>query len=143
MAPFREAFGRTRTQRFLPPLESPDESLTRLHLESASLLLRTQVAVDDPGTDIQVHAPRRQLAISPYQSRLKHVLFTSGEVRDVITDWSPRSAHGPDSISPIINKRPLFRSAGLRNVHLERGAKTRLFLSLLETQSHCVHAKTK
>ncbi|KAL3243036.1 hypothetical protein MRX96_020713 [Rhipicephalus microplus] len=83
-APFREAFGRTKSRKFLPPLESPDGTLTSSHLESAALLLRTQVAVDDPDVDLPVHVAIRKLAAAPYQSRLKDVPFTDGEVKEVI-----------------------------------------------------------
>ncbi|KAH6941177.1 hypothetical protein HPB50_014596 [Hyalomma asiaticum] len=47
----REAFGRTRTELVLPPLVCADGSRTATHLESATLLLRTQVAVDDPAEE--------------------------------------------------------------------------------------------
>ncbi|KAH6924170.1 hypothetical protein HPB50_013248 [Hyalomma asiaticum] len=56
---FREAFGRTRPPRLLPPLERPDGTYTTTHLESAALLLRSQIAVDDARKDLPEHAAEK------------------------------------------------------------------------------------
>ncbi|KAH7986113.1 hypothetical protein HPB51_026711 [Rhipicephalus microplus] len=112
-AHFREAFGRTKSRKFLPPLEGPDGTLTSSHFESAALLLRTHVAVDDPDVDLPVHIATRELAAASYQSGLQDVPFTDGEVKEVIGKVSPNSAPGPDGITPSIVKglyelRPKF-----------------------------------
>ncbi|XP_075726239.1 uncharacterized protein LOC142767879 [Rhipicephalus microplus] len=56
---YREAFGRNRPPRFLPPLKRADSSMTATHLESAALLLETHIAVDDPSKDLPEHAEAR------------------------------------------------------------------------------------
>ncbi|KAL3243061.1 hypothetical protein MRX96_020736 [Rhipicephalus microplus] len=99
-----KSFGRTKSHKFLPPLEGPKGTLTSLHLESAAPLLRTQEAVDDPDTDLPAHVALRDLAAATYQSRLRDVPFTEGEVEEVIGKLSPRSAPGPDGITHGIVK---------------------------------------
>ncbi|KAH7963923.1 hypothetical protein HPB52_023796 [Rhipicephalus sanguineus] len=102
--PFREAFGRTRSFKLLPPLEKEDGAFTETHLESASLLLRTQIAIDDSSKDLLEHVHVRAMAASPYTTAATDVPFTKGEVRQVIARISPRSAPGPDDISPTVVK---------------------------------------
>ncbi|KAH7963880.1 hypothetical protein HPB52_023753 [Rhipicephalus sanguineus] len=102
--PFKEAFGRLRQFRCLPSLIAPDGTLTSTHLESASLLLHTQIAVDDPTTDEAIHASTRVLAAEPSISRYQDVPFTYSEVVDVLRNTPKKSAPGPDHISPVIMK---------------------------------------
>ncbi|KAH7963907.1 hypothetical protein HPB52_023780 [Rhipicephalus sanguineus] len=102
--PFKEAFGRLRQFRCLPSLIAPDGTLTSTHLESASLLLHTQIAVDDPTTDEAIHASTRVLAAEPYISRYQDVPFNYSEVVDVLRNTPDKSAPGPDHISPVIMK---------------------------------------
>ncbi|KAH7963910.1 hypothetical protein HPB52_023783 [Rhipicephalus sanguineus] len=102
--PLKEAFGRLRQFRCLPSLIAPDGTLTSTHLESASLLLHTQIAVDDPTTDEAMHASTRALAAEPYISRYQDVTFTYSEVVDVLRNTPNKSAPGPDHISPVIMK---------------------------------------
>ncbi|KAH7963605.1 hypothetical protein HPB52_022254 [Rhipicephalus sanguineus] len=83
---------------------SEDGTLTSTHLESASLLLHTQIAVDDPMTDEAIHASTRALVAEPYISRYQDVPFTYSEVVDVLRNTPNRSAPGPDHISPVIMK---------------------------------------
>ncbi|KAH7963888.1 hypothetical protein HPB52_023761 [Rhipicephalus sanguineus] len=107
-ASFREAFGKVQTSRCLPPLERPDGSMTETHLESAALLLRTQVAIDDPTTDTPHHAAIRRLAADTYDHSVNDIPFSEVEVRDVVVAMPPRSAPGPDGITPLLMKG-LFR----------------------------------
>ncbi|KAH7962652.1 hypothetical protein HPB52_017319 [Rhipicephalus sanguineus] len=106
--PFKEAFGRLHQFRCLPSLIALDGTQTSTHLESAALLLRTQIAVDDPSTDETSHAYTRALAAAPYTSEYEDVPFTYTEVVDVLRNTPNKSASGPDLISPIILKA-LFR----------------------------------
>ncbi|KAH7963864.1 hypothetical protein HPB52_023737 [Rhipicephalus sanguineus] len=87
---------------------APDGTQTSTHLESAALLLRTQIAVDDPATDETSHALTRALAAAPYTSAYEDVPFTYTEVVDVLRNTPNKSAAGPDLISPVIMKA-LFR----------------------------------
>ncbi|KAH7963915.1 hypothetical protein HPB52_023788 [Rhipicephalus sanguineus] len=105
---YREAFGKTRPPRLLPPLEREDGTLTSTHLESAALLLRTQIAVDSTATDPLSHTVIRQLASAPYDSSAQDVPFTENEVSDVIAHMPPSSSPGPDFITPLLMKG-LFR----------------------------------
>ncbi|KAH7963866.1 hypothetical protein HPB52_023739 [Rhipicephalus sanguineus] len=102
--PFKEAFGRLRQFRCLPSLLGSDGTVTSTHLESAALLLRTQIAVDDPTTDDAVHIPTRALASLPYATFAQDVPFTYSEVVDVLRNTPNKSAPGPDNISPVIMK---------------------------------------
>ncbi|KAH7963872.1 hypothetical protein HPB52_023745 [Rhipicephalus sanguineus] len=102
--PFKEAFGRLRQFRCLPSLIAPAGTLTSTHLESASLLLHMQIAVDDPTTDEAIHASTRALVAEPYHSRYQDVIFTYSEVVDVLRNTPDKSAPGPDHISPAIMK---------------------------------------
>ncbi|KAH6920898.1 hypothetical protein HPB50_028115 [Hyalomma asiaticum] len=97
---FREAFGRTRPPRLLPPLERPDGTFTTTHLESAALLLRSQIAVDDARDDLPEHATVRGLAEEPYGPDNDDVPFTAAEVRAVLARTPSRSSPGPDEITP-------------------------------------------
>ncbi|KAH7968811.1 hypothetical protein HPB52_011471 [Rhipicephalus sanguineus] len=106
--PFKEAFGRLHQFRCLPSLIAPDGTQTSTHLESAALLLRTQIAVDDPATDETSHALTRALAAAPYTSAYEDVPFTYTEVVNVLRNTPNKSAAGPDLISPVIMKA-LFR----------------------------------
>ncbi|KAH7963891.1 hypothetical protein HPB52_023764 [Rhipicephalus sanguineus] len=101
--PFKEAFGRLRQFRCLPSLVGSDGTVTSTHLESAALLLRTQIVVDDPTTDDAVHLPTRALASAPYDTFGHDVPFTYSEVVDVLCSTPNKSAPGPD-ISPVIMK---------------------------------------
>ncbi|KAH7963917.1 hypothetical protein HPB52_023790 [Rhipicephalus sanguineus] len=105
---YREAFGKTRPPRLLPPQEREDGTLTSTHLESAALLLRTQIAVDSSATDLPSHTVIRRLANAPYDSSAQDVPFTEQEVADVIAHMPPRSSPGPDSGTPLL-MRGLFR----------------------------------
>lgn len=67
-----------RVPKFLPPLEGPDGLVTSAHLESTTLLLRMQVAVDYSSTDFPALAPVRPLAASPYQSQLEDISSLRG-----------------------------------------------------------------
>ncbi|KAH7962429.1 hypothetical protein HPB52_016030 [Rhipicephalus sanguineus] len=107
-ARFKEAFGRLHQFRCLPTLIAPDGTQTSTHLESAALLLRTQIAVDDPATDETSHASTRALAAAPYTFEYEDVPFTYTEAVDVLRNTPNKSASGPDLISPIILKA-LFR----------------------------------
>ncbi|KAH7963908.1 hypothetical protein HPB52_023781 [Rhipicephalus sanguineus] len=89
--PFKEAFGRLRQFRCLPYLVGSDGTVTSTHLESAALLLRTQIAVDDPTTD-------------DADTMDQDVPFTYSEVVDVLRSTPNKSAPGPDNISPVIMK---------------------------------------
>ncbi|KAH6936114.1 hypothetical protein HPB50_013429 [Hyalomma asiaticum] len=101
--PYREAFGRTRTELVLPPLLRADGSRTASHLESAALLLRTQVAVDDPATDDEDHRLVREGASLPYTAAIADVPFTLLELRSVTKQIRERSAPGPDGITlPVL-----------------------------------------
>lgn len=104
---FREAFGRTRPPRLLPPLERPDGTYTTTHLESAALLLRSQIAVDDAREDLPEHAAVRSLAEEPYGPDNDDVPFTEAEVRAVLAGMPSRSSPGPDEITPRL-MRGLF-----------------------------------
>ncbi|KAH6920327.1 hypothetical protein HPB50_028685 [Hyalomma asiaticum] len=104
---FREAFGRTRPPRLLPPLERPDGTYTTTHLESAALLLRSQIAVDDARKDLPEHAAVRSLAEEPYGPDNDDVPFTEAEVRAVLARMPSRSSPGPDEITPRL-MRGLF-----------------------------------
>ncbi|KAH7963884.1 hypothetical protein HPB52_023757 [Rhipicephalus sanguineus] len=86
-----------------------DGTLTSTHLESAALLLETQIAVDSPVSDKSCHAATRQLATAPYDSPTQDVPFTETEVADVLNHMSTRSSPGPDSITPLL-MRGLFRA---------------------------------
>ncbi|KAH7963846.1 hypothetical protein HPB52_023719 [Rhipicephalus sanguineus] len=105
---YREAFGKTRSPRYLPPLERADGTLTSTHLESAALLLETQIAVDSPVSDKSCHAATRKLVTAPCDSPVQDVPFTETEVADVLNHMPPRSSPGPDSITPSL-MRGLFR----------------------------------
>ncbi|KAH7962823.1 hypothetical protein HPB52_018082 [Rhipicephalus sanguineus] len=95
--PYNQAFGKVRADQVLPPLVRPDGSYTATHLESASLLLQTQIAVDDRTTGAPPHR-----AIRPYTSacRITHGFRTSHSHARSLT----RSAPGPDDLSPPIVK---------------------------------------
>ncbi|KAH6942598.1 hypothetical protein HPB50_008255 [Hyalomma asiaticum] len=81
---FREAFGRTRRPRLLPPLERPDGTFTTTpHLESAALLLRSQIAVDEAREDLPEHAAVRSLAEEPYGPDNDDVPFTEAEAPSI------------------------------------------------------------
>ncbi|KAH7963853.1 hypothetical protein HPB52_023726 [Rhipicephalus sanguineus] len=103
-APFKAAFGRLHHYRCLPSLLAPDGTCTTTHLESAALLLRTQIAVDDPATDAQEHTVTRALATLPYTTPLQDVPFSHEEVVDVLRRTPNNSAPGPDNITPLIMK---------------------------------------
>ncbi|KAH6941173.1 hypothetical protein HPB50_014592 [Hyalomma asiaticum] len=53
--------------------------MTATHLESAALLLETQIAVDDPSNDLPEHAEARQMAARPYDFADVGVPFTEPE----------------------------------------------------------------
>ncbi|KAH6941181.1 hypothetical protein HPB50_014600 [Hyalomma asiaticum] len=78
---FREAFGRTRPPRLLPPLERPDGTFTSTHLESAALLPRSQIAVDNAEGDLPEHAAVRNLVEEPYAPGSEDVHFTEARGR--------------------------------------------------------------
>ncbi|KAH7963898.1 hypothetical protein HPB52_023771 [Rhipicephalus sanguineus] len=99
-----EAFGGLRQFRCLPSLLGSDGTVTSTHLESAALLLRTQIAVDDPTTDDAVHIPTRALPSAPYATFGQDVPITYSEVVDVLRITHNKSAPGPDNISPVIMK---------------------------------------
>ncbi|KAH7985239.1 hypothetical protein HPB52_024231 [Rhipicephalus sanguineus] len=80
-APFKAAFGRLHQYRCLPSLLAPDGTCTTTHLESAALLLRPQIAVDDPAADAQGHTVTRALATSFYTTPLQDVLSRGGRRR--------------------------------------------------------------
>ncbi|KAH7963890.1 hypothetical protein HPB52_023763 [Rhipicephalus sanguineus] len=101
---YREAFGRTRPPRFLPPLKRKDGSITMTHLESAALLLETQIAVDDPRSDSTEHIAIRRMAEDPYYSDAIDAPFTETEVSEVVAAMPPTSSPGPDAITPLIVK---------------------------------------
>ncbi|KAH7963847.1 hypothetical protein HPB52_023720 [Rhipicephalus sanguineus] len=79
------------------------------NVQSAALLLETQIAVDSPSSDKSCHAVTRELATAPYASSVQDVPFTETEVADVLDRMSPRSSPGPDSITPLL-MRGLFRA---------------------------------
>ncbi|KAH6941179.1 hypothetical protein HPB50_014598 [Hyalomma asiaticum] len=87
--PYREAFGRTRTELVLPPLVRVDGSRTATHLESAALLLRTEVAVDDPATDEEAHWSVRESARAPYRTKSRDARFSALELQSVIKQMRP------------------------------------------------------
>ncbi|KAH8036488.1 hypothetical protein HPB51_000684 [Rhipicephalus microplus] len=78
--------------------------MTATQLESAALLLETQIAVDDPSKDLPEHAEARQMAARPYDFNEVDVPFTEAEVREVIGAMPPRSSPGPDAITPLLVK---------------------------------------
>ncbi|KAH7963868.1 hypothetical protein HPB52_023741 [Rhipicephalus sanguineus] len=95
--------------RFLPPLKRKDGSMTTTHLESAALLLETQIAVDDPRSDASEHIAIRRMADDPYYSAVVDAPFTETEVSDVVAAMPPRSSPGPDALTPLMVKG-LFRT---------------------------------
>ncbi|KAH7963900.1 hypothetical protein HPB52_023773 [Rhipicephalus sanguineus] len=102
--PFKEAFGRLRQSRCIPALVGSDGTVTSTHLESAALLLRTQITVDDHTTDEQMHLLTRSLASAPYVTISQDIPFTYSEVVDVLRNTPNKSAAGPDNITPVIMK---------------------------------------
>ncbi|KAH6941492.1 hypothetical protein HPB50_019024 [Hyalomma asiaticum] len=100
---YREAVGRNRPPRFLPPLNGGrfDDRDTP----------RTQIAVDDPSNDLPEHAEARQMTARP----------TTPPTR-MFRDWGDATAFvaGPDAITPILVKG-LFKY----------NASARIFPSLL------------
>ncbi|KAH7963851.1 hypothetical protein HPB52_023724 [Rhipicephalus sanguineus] len=102
-APYNQAFGKVRVDQMLPPLVRPDGSRTTTHLESAALLLQTQVAVDDPATDGPDHRAVRAYVSAPYVTRDQDVPFTHAELSAVVRQMRDRSASGPDGLtSPVV-----------------------------------------
>ncbi|KAH7961032.1 hypothetical protein HPB52_001217 [Rhipicephalus sanguineus] len=86
--PFKEAFGRLRQFRCLPSLVGSDGTVTSTHLESAALVLRTQIAVDDPTTDDAVHLPtRRSLSVryAPTRNACRTSLQPAPHLPDTLT----------------------------------------------------------
>ncbi|KAH6941183.1 hypothetical protein HPB50_014602 [Hyalomma asiaticum] len=118
---FREAFGRTRPPRLLPPLEREDGSFTSTHLESAALFLQTQIAVDN-AQDLPEHAAVRSLAEEPYMSCSDDVPFTEAEVRAIIAGMPPRSSPGPDDITPRLMRIYIRGAHALRDPRAEQGS---------------------
>ncbi|KAL3238949.1 hypothetical protein MRX96_021759 [Rhipicephalus microplus] len=59
LSSYREAFGINRPPRLLPLLKRADGSMTTTHLESAVLLLETQIVADDLSNDLPEHAEAR------------------------------------------------------------------------------------
>lgn len=102
--PFKEAFGRLCQFRCLPALVGSDGTITSMQLESAALLLRTHIAVDDYTTDEQMHLHTRSLASAPYVSAYQDIPFTHSEVVAVLRSTPNKSAAGPDNITPVIMK---------------------------------------
>ncbi|KAH7963873.1 hypothetical protein HPB52_023746 [Rhipicephalus sanguineus] len=102
--PFKEAFRRLRQFRCIPALIGSDGTVTSTHLESAALLLRTQIAVDDHTTDEEIHMHTRSLASPPYATVTQDIPFTYSEVVDVLRNTPNKSAAGPDNITPVIMK---------------------------------------
>ncbi|KAH7944439.1 hypothetical protein HPB52_019659 [Rhipicephalus sanguineus] len=103
-APFKAASGRLHQYRCLPSLLAPDSTCTTTHLESAALLLRTQIAVDDPATDTQAHTVTRALATLSYTTALQDVPFYHEEVVDVLRRTPNNSTPGRDNITPLLMK---------------------------------------
>ncbi|XP_037560809.1 uncharacterized protein LOC119439913 [Dermacentor silvarum] len=79
-APFRAAFGKARPPVVLPALRAPGGRLTSDTLSSASLLLRTQVSLDDVSTDTAEHAAVRAIAAAPAVTLMDDRPFTTEEV---------------------------------------------------------------
>ncbi|KAH7961728.1 hypothetical protein HPB52_011602 [Rhipicephalus sanguineus] len=104
--PFKEAFGRLRQFRCLTSLVGPDGTITSTHVESAALLLRTQIAVDDHSTDEQIHLHTRWLASAPCKSTYQDAPVTYSEVVDVLRNTPKKWAPGPDNISPSSGLSP-------------------------------------
>ncbi|KAH7963863.1 hypothetical protein HPB52_023736 [Rhipicephalus sanguineus] len=109
-APYNQAFGKVRVDQVLPPLIRPDGSMTTTHLESAALLLQTQVAVDDPTTDGPAHRAVRSYVSAPYVTQYQDVPFTYTELNAVVRQMRDRLASGPDGLSPPVVK-------GLARIH--------------------------
>ncbi|KAH7963800.1 hypothetical protein HPB52_022910 [Rhipicephalus sanguineus] len=106
-APYNQAFGKVRVDQVLPPLVRPDGSRTTTHLESAALLLQTQVAVDDPATD----GPDRSYVSAPYVTRDQGVPLTYAELNAVVHQMRDKSAPGPDGLhkAQTPQERPVCR----------------------------------
>ncbi|KAH7963912.1 hypothetical protein HPB52_023785 [Rhipicephalus sanguineus] len=109
-APFKEAFGRQRTDLVLPPLRKEDGTYTSTHLEAATLLLQTQVALDDHTSDDSDHAAVRSLAAAPYWTREQDTPFSPSELESTVRQMKDRSAPGPDGLTPSLVK-------GLVSIH--------------------------
>ncbi|KAH7937636.1 hypothetical protein HPB49_013935 [Dermacentor silvarum] len=78
-APFKAAFEKARPPVVLPALRAPDGRLTSDALSSASLLLRTQVSLDDLSTDNAEHATIRAVAAAPAVTFMDDRPFTTEE----------------------------------------------------------------
>lgn len=63
----------------LPSLQKPDGLMTTSQLQSAQILLETQIEADDPSTDGPLHCAERRLAEAPYVAGTSDKPFTMSE----------------------------------------------------------------
>ncbi|KAH7963638.1 hypothetical protein HPB52_022306 [Rhipicephalus sanguineus] len=73
-------------------------------LDSAALLLETQIAVDDQSTDLPEHAEVRRVAAEPSESADMVAPFTESQVREVIAAMPPQSSPVPHAITSLLVK---------------------------------------
>lgn len=84
--------------------------MTIAHLESAALLLRTHVVVDDPSEDKPGHAEVRSLVRTSYWTRERGRELTSDEIAAVLPNMPGSLVPGPDGLTPALVR-------GLAEVH--------------------------
>lgn len=69
------------------------------------------------------------------------IQFTEEEVHEVIGGMPPHSSSAPDAIMPLLVKG-LFKTREIHNVCIQRGARARMFPSLLVPRQHNLHPET-
>ncbi|KAH7970987.1 hypothetical protein HPB49_017596 [Dermacentor silvarum] len=79
---------------------------TTTHLESAALLLRTQIAVGDPSKDKPCYAEVRSLVATAYWTRERE--FTVDEIEVILGKMLGNSAPGADGLTPASAVLALF-----------------------------------
>ncbi|KAH7978658.1 hypothetical protein HPB49_006304 [Dermacentor silvarum] len=99
--PFQIAFAKQRSPTCLPPLETPDGTLTTSVQASAELLLHSHVAVDDPAADSDFHSRIRALAGCPYPATPDDHSFTLPEIEHAMLLGNLRAAPGLDGLTGI------------------------------------------
>lgn len=105
--PYKLAFQKLRPPFQLPPLCKENGQMTDSVLESAELLLHTQVSKDDISTDLPIHTNYRKIANAPSVSRHNDTPFTIAEIQRAISISKVNSAPGIDALT-ICTIKALF-----------------------------------
>ena len=130
------ATGKTRNTVALTTLKKPDGSKIANMIEILVYMAEQLIPEDNPQDDTDHHKNIRRLTEQPIET-IDDRDFSQDEVRQIIEDFNPRKAPGPDGITSDILTL-VFKSIPKTNINIQRMFEERVLPQRMEnSQDNC------